>query len=121
VSAVLCESRPSFLSRHYPNTQPKIIVNAQPTNSGETSVAAPLWAALTGLLNDARLRTGKPTMGFLNPWLYAHSKDFLTDVTGGKTRVCDGTNHQTGKKLWNSGKMEARAGTTPGDGIRRLG
>ena len=45
-------------------------------------------------------------MGFINPWLYAHGKDFLTDVKNGSTRGCDGTNHQTGKKLDGAGKIK---------------
>lgn len=59
-------------------------------------------AGLVGLLNDARLRAGGATMGFINPWLYAAAAEaggtapFLTDVTAGKVLGCTGTNLQTG-------------------------
>jgi hypothetical protein len=61
-------------------------------------------------------------MGFLNPWLYSRGEDFLTDVTQGHARGCDGTNHQSGKKdkgaviipwaTWN-----ATAGWDPATGL----
>lgn len=66
----------------------------------------PLVAGLIGLLNDARLRAGKPTMGFINPWLYAAADatsdgvaPFLIDVTAGKVQGCTGTNLQTGRPV----------------------
>ena len=36
-----------------------------------TSAAAPTFAGVVSLLNDARIRQGKPPLGWLNPWLYA--------------------------------------------------
>jgi subtilase family serine protease len=36
-----------------------------------TSIAAPLWAGFTALINQQAVADGKPTMGFLNPALYA--------------------------------------------------
>jgi subtilase family serine protease len=36
-----------------------------------TSIAAPLWAGFTALVNQQAVVDGKPTMGFLNPALYA--------------------------------------------------
>jgi tripeptidyl-peptidase-1 len=35
-----------------------------------TSAAAPTFAAIVTLLNDARYQAGKGPLGFLNPWLY---------------------------------------------------
>lgn len=60
-------------------------------------------AGIFGLLNDARLRAGLPTLGFVNPWLYGSGKDFIVDITAGAGRGCDGTNHQSTKALNNSG------------------
>lgn len=60
-------------------------------------------AGIIGLLNDASLRAGLPTLGFINPWLYDPASDFIVDITGGAGRGCDGTNHQTDKALSNSG------------------
>lgn len=73
--------------------------------TGGTSAAVPLIAGLIGLINDARLRAGAPTMGFLNPWLYAAADaadgvaPFLIDVTAGKVQGCTGTNLQTGRPI----------------------
>jgi tripeptidyl-peptidase-1 len=70
--------------------------------TGGTSAAAPMVAGLIGLINDARLRAGKPVMGFINPWLYSlgvgHGTG-LTDVTGGAALGCTGVNLQTGQRL----------------------
>ena len=43
------------------------------------SASAPAFAGMVSLLNEARLKAGKPTMGFLNPFLYANP-DAFTDV-----------------------------------------
>ena len=49
---------------------------------------------MVGLLNDARLRAGKPTMGFINPWLYrlrnAGASAEITDIVGGSAPGCSG-------------------------------
>jgi hypothetical protein len=39
-----------------------------------TSIATPLWAAFTALVNEQAAAGGKPTVGFLNPALYAIGK-----------------------------------------------
>jgi hypothetical protein len=51
-----------------------------------TSAAAPAFAALVSLLNEARVEAGKPPMGFLNPFLYAHASTAFTDVTVGSNK-----------------------------------
>ena len=38
---------------------------------GGTSCAAPLWAGFTALVNQQAAATGKPTVGFINPAIYA--------------------------------------------------
>ncbi len=53
-----------------------------------TSIAAPLWAALTALVNQQAAANGKPPVGFLNPALYAIGKNPATthvfhDITFG--------------------------------------
>lgn len=86
------------------------------------------WAALVGLLNDARLREGRPAMGFLNPWLYrrvaptANLGRGLVDVTRGASIGCVGRNIQFDRVLpeslvipgiaWN-----ATAGWDPATGL----
>ncbi|KAI0401318.1 subtilisin-like protein [Xylaria palmicola] len=54
-----------------------------------TSCSAPAFAGMVGLLNDARLRAGKPTVGFLNPLLYRNPQA-LNDITLGGSTGCDG-------------------------------
>jgi subtilase family serine protease len=53
-----------------------------------TSVAAPLWAGFTALVNQQTAAEGRPTVGFLNPALYAIGKSALysscfNDITNG--------------------------------------
>lgn len=66
------------------------------TPSGGTSAAAPVTAAIIALLNDARLRAGKPTLGFLNPLIYAYAYQGFTDVTAGSSDGCNGNDTQSG-------------------------
>jgi len=54
-----------------------------------TSASAPAFAGLVALLNDARLRANKPSLGFLNPLLYSNP-NALNDVVLGGSTGCDG-------------------------------
>lgn len=52
----------------------QIWINANHTtagNIGGTSAAAPLWAGFAALVNEQATAEGKPTVGFLNPAIYA--------------------------------------------------
>jgi hypothetical protein len=64
-----------------------------------------ITAAIIALLNDARLRAGKPTLGFLNPWIYSSGYKGFTDITAGQSDGCNGNNTQTGAAVngvsWN--------------------
>jgi tripeptidyl-peptidase I len=73
--------------------------------TGGTSAAAPLVAGLIALLNDARLKARKPTMGFINPWLYAGGWKGLTDITGGAAQGCAGTDLQSGLPVPGAGQI----------------
>jgi tripeptidyl-peptidase-1 len=59
-----------------------------------TSASSPAFAAILALINDRLIAAGKPTLGFLNPFLYSPtaSKAF-TDITighnGGMTCTAD--------------------------------
>ncbi|KAI8634942.1 Pro-kumamolisin [Xylariaceae sp. FL1651] len=68
----------------------------QQGQTGGTSAAAPVVAGIIALLNDARLKAGKPTMGFINPFLYSLKTGPLIDVTAGSAIGCNGYNTQTG-------------------------
>jgi len=58
---------------------------------GGTSAASPTFAGLVSLLNDARLSKGLPSLGFLNPLIYAIGalvpKGF-NDIVGGSNPGC---------------------------------
>ena len=63
-----------------PNTGYKVTIDGVDEVYGGTSAVAPLWAALTALLNES---TGK-SLGFLNPLLYqTNLKGALKDITVG--------------------------------------
>ncbi|EMD37277.1 hypothetical protein CERSUDRAFT_113931 [Gelatoporia subvermispora B] len=55
-----------------------------------TSAASPTFASVIGLLNDGLMSKGKPTLGFLNPLLYANPTA-LNDISTGNNPGC-GTN-----------------------------
>ncbi|KAJ7188899.1 tripeptidyl peptidase A, partial [Mycena filopes] len=56
---------------------------------GGTSAAVPTAASIVALLNDWRLRHGKPTMGFLNPFLYGVGAKGMRDITEGWVEGCE--------------------------------
>ena len=54
-----------------------IVQDGSDTVIGGTSAAAPTLAGMVSLLNDALLAAGKPTLGFLNYFLYQNEGAFL--------------------------------------------
>jgi len=64
----------------------QVILNGTVVSIGGTSAATPAFAAMVSLLSEARLRAGKPPMGYLNPWLY-QNPDLFTDVTEGNNAI----------------------------------
>lgn len=69
------------------------------SRSGGTSAAAPVVASIIGLLNDARFRAGKPSLGFINPALYALGWTGLNDITLGQSIGCNGVSIQSGQPV----------------------
>jgi uncharacterized repeat protein (TIGR01451 family) len=67
--------------------------NGTSYSAGGTSAATPLWAAFTALVNQQAVAGGHPTVGFLNPALYAIGKgatynaNFHDITTGNNTNV----------------------------------
>ncbi|KAH7909407.1 peptidase S8/S53 domain-containing protein [Hygrophoropsis aurantiaca] len=63
-----------------------------------TSCSAPTFAAFVSMLNDARIEAKKPTLGFLNPFLYSKGYTALNDITEGNNPGCgtQGFNATTG-------------------------
>jgi len=64
-----------------------VVANNMWNPVGGTSASTPVIASIIALINDELLAAGKPTLGFLNPWLYAN-KDAFTDVTSGSNPGC---------------------------------
>ncbi|KAI0838655.1 subtilisin-like protein [Hypoxylon sp. FL0890] len=64
---------------------------------GGTSAAAPTFAAIVSLLNNARIQSGQMPLGFLNPWLYSEAANgALTDIVLGGSKGCTGTDIYSG-------------------------
>lgn len=53
-----------------------------------TSAAAPTFAGIVALLNDASIAAGKSSLGFLNPMLYSIGTAGLRDITQGNAPGC---------------------------------
>ena len=83
------------------------VINGTAQPNGGTSAASPVVAAIIALLNDARLRAGKPAMGFINPWLYGDAAGkALNDITLGGSRGCHGVDLQSGVKIPGAGHIK---------------
>jgi tripeptidyl-peptidase-1 len=63
---------------------------------GGTSASAPAFAGIVALLNAYRLKAGKPTMGFLNPWIYDDGLKAFTDIVDGGSTGCTGEDMYSG-------------------------
>jgi len=64
----------------------QVFVNGELQTIGGTSASTPLFAGMVSLLNEARLKAGKPAMGCLNKFLYQNS-DAFTDITEGTNSI----------------------------------
>jgi len=85
---------------------------------GGTSFAAPMWAGYIALVNQQLVADGKPTIGFLNPTIYAenvtsaYSADFhdITSGTSGSYSATTGYDLVTGWGSPNAGLLIALVG-----------
>ncbi|OJJ51792.1 hypothetical protein ASPZODRAFT_56189 [Penicilliopsis zonata CBS 506.65] len=75
----------------------EIVYKGEWYGSGGTSASSPVFAGVVALLNDVRLRAGKPALGFLNPWLYSEGFKALNDIINGTSIGCDNVDPQTGE------------------------
>jgi tripeptidyl-peptidase-1 len=69
------------------------VVNGVVGHVGGTSASSPTFAAVLSVLNSARLAAGKPTFGWINPWLYhaaAASASAFHDVVDGNNACISG-------------------------------
>jgi tripeptidyl-peptidase-1 len=89
-----------------------IYATGRPIVIGGTSASAPTFAALINRINEELIAEGKPTVGFVNPVLYAHPEVFH-DITSGSNpgcgtdgfKVTKGWDPVTGLGTPNYGKM----------------
>jgi tripeptidyl-peptidase-1 len=65
---------------------------------GGTSASAPTFASVIALLNNARKSSGKPALGFLNPWIYSQGYQGMNDITKGGSTGCTGRSIYSGLK-----------------------
>jgi len=74
-------------------------VDGQAAVAAGTSCAAPLWAGFMALINQQAAQLGQPTVGFLNPSLYALCRGtnyrtmFHDIISGNNTNLCSQTNY----------------------------
>ena len=66
----------------------KIIFKGSPASIGGTSASSPTFAGFVALLNDVRLKAGRPSLGFLNPFLYSRGFVGLNDIASGNNAGC---------------------------------
>jgi tripeptidyl-peptidase-1 len=60
-----------------------------------TSAGTPVFAAMIALVNDIRLRNGKPVLGWLNPMIYSQGlAEVWNDITVGNSYGCG--------EVWNA-------------------
>lgn len=64
----------------------QVIINGNAETVGGTSAAAPTFAGIVSLLNEARNQAGKKPLGLLNQFIYQNAEAF-TDITMGSDRV----------------------------------
>lgn len=88
---------------------------------GGTSFAAPMWAGYIALVNQQLAQSGKPTVGFINPTIYAqnvtssYAADFHDIVSGtsGSYSAVKGYDLVTGWGSPNSGLLNALVASVP--------
>ncbi|EJF58997.1 family S53 protease-like protein [Dichomitus squalens LYAD-421 SS1] len=67
-----------------------------------TSTATPAVADIVALLNDRLISAGRPTLGFLNPWLYSVGYEAFTDITAGNSSVQRGSDNDGPPRGFNA-------------------
>ncbi|KDQ16562.1 hypothetical protein BOTBODRAFT_252534 [Botryobasidium botryosum FD-172 SS1] len=66
----------------------RIFEGGKESSIGGTSASSPTFAGVISLVNDALIASGKPPLGFLNPWLYSGGYKALNDITSGNNPGC---------------------------------
>ncbi|KIY71894.1 subtilisin-like protein [Cylindrobasidium torrendii FP15055 ss-10] len=66
----------------------RVVIGGSVYSVGGTSASSPTVAGIFSLLNDYRLSNGLPSLGFVNPLIYANPAGF-NDITAGNNPGCD--------------------------------
>ncbi|KAF2850132.1 tripeptidyl-peptidase-like protein [Plenodomus tracheiphilus IPT5] len=74
----------------------RVVDKGRSISVGGTSASAPVFASVIALLNNARLASGKPALGFLNPWIYEAGYEGLNDIVDGGSTGCTGRSIYSG-------------------------
>jgi tripeptidyl-peptidase-1 len=84
-------------------TDYNIVYESSVTTVSGTSASTPTWAGVVTLLNDLRLKAGKPPLGFLNQFLYQHA-DAMGDIVDGRNdfEACFTGNGFPATKGWDA-------------------
>jgi kumamolisin len=105
-----------------PSTGYSIYLNGGWTVYGGTSCATPIWAAFTALVNQNRVSSGLPALGFANPYLYAIGKaqanspafhDIRDGSTNGYYPAVSGYDDATGWGSMNGTNLFNQLSTEP--------
>ncbi|KIK68221.1 hypothetical protein GYMLUDRAFT_154174 [Collybiopsis luxurians FD-317 M1] len=65
----------------------QIFLSGEVASVKGTSASSPIFASIVALLNDELMSKGRSSLGFLNPWIYAHPEAFH-DIKSGSNPGC---------------------------------
>jgi subtilase family serine protease len=130
-AAVAGDNGASLTNRNFPDVSAQaaganIFLNGGIVGVGGTSQATPLWAGFMALVNENFTNAEIPTVGFINPAMYAiattsaysasfHDVQSGCTPNGGGTQYCSGVGYDltTGLGSPNSGLINALLPTSP--------
>jgi kumamolisin len=64
-----------------------VVLGGKVQQFGGTSLSAPVWAGFCALINEARVKAGKPPLPFLNPLIYPLRATCFRDIQTGSNGV----------------------------------
>jgi kumamolisin len=64
-----------------------VVLGGRVQQFGGTSLSAPVWAGFCALINEARVKAGKPPLPFLNPLIYPLRATCFRDIQTGSNGV----------------------------------
>lgn len=108
--------------RGYPDisafsTQFPTFVDGFEVPTGGTSAATPTWGAVIALLNDYEAFHGRPSLGFLNPWLYSLDGTALKDIVKGGNNAGECLGLTGGCKIGQALGFDVTEGWDPATGL----